>query len=89
MEGDYVKKVLVIIAIIVYDLSPIDLFPGPIDDAIITILGFLWTRVMTTKAVGTSGTEAIETHTGSIPASTVLKHVNTKSIHKTDAPEKM
>lgn len=83
------KKVLVIIAIIAYDLSPIDLFPGPIDDAIITILGFLWTRVMTTKAVGTSGTEAIETHTGSIPASTVLKHVNTKSIHKTDAPEKM
>jgi len=44
---------------------------------------------MTTKAVGTSGTEATETHTGSIPASTVLKHVNTKSIHKTDAPEKM
>lgn len=89
MEGDYVKKVLVIIAIIAYDLSPIDLFPGPIDDAIVTILGFLWTRVMTTKAVGTSGTDATETHTVSIPASTVLKHVNTKSIHKTDAPEKM
>ena len=58
------KKVLVIIAIIVYDLSPVDLFPGPIDDAIVTILGFLWTRVMATKAVGTSGTEATETHTG-------------------------
>lgn len=40
MEGDYVKKVLVIIAIIVYDLSPVDLFPGPIDDAIVTVLGF-------------------------------------------------
>ena len=89
MEGDYVKKVLVIIAIIVYDLSPVDLFPGPIDDAIVTVLGFLWTHVMATKAVGTSGTDAAEMHTGSIPASTVLKHVNTKSIHKTDAPGKM
>ena len=83
------KKVLVIIAIIAYDLSPIDLFPGPIDDAIVTILGFLLTRVMATKAVDTSGTDATETHTGSIPASTVLKHVNTKSIHKTDAPGNM
>ena len=83
------KKVLVIIAIIAYDLSPIDLFQGPIDDAIVTILGFLLTRVMATKAVDTSGTDATETHTGSIPASTVLKHVNTKSIHKTDAPGKM
>lgn len=83
------KKVLVIIAIIAYDLSPIDLFTGPIDDAIVTILGFLLTRVMATKAVDTSGTDATETHTGSIPASTVLKHVNTKSIHKTDAPGKM
>ena len=89
MEGDCVKKVLMIIAIIVYDLSPVDLFPGPIDDAIITIRGFLWTRVMATKAVGTSGTDAAETHTGSLPASTVLKHVNTKSVHKTDAPGKM
>lgn len=89
MEGDCVKKVLMIIAIIVYDLSPVDLFPGPIDDAIITILGFVWTRVMATKAVGTSGTDAAETHTGSLPASTVLKHVNTKSVHKTDAPGKM
>lgn len=34
------KKVLIIIAVIIYDLSPIDLFPGPIDDAIVTILGF-------------------------------------------------
>lgn len=89
MEGDYVKKVLVIIAVIAYDLSPIDLFPGPIDDAIVTILGFLWTHVMATKAIGTSGTDAAETHTGSLPASTALKHANTKSIHKTDAPEKM
>lgn len=83
------KKVLIIIAVIIYDLSPIDLFPGPIDDAIVTILGFLWTRAMSTKTVSISGTDATETHTGSIPASTVLKHVNTKSIHKTDAPEKM
>ena len=83
------KKVLVIIAIIAYDLSPNHLFPGPKDEAIVTILGFLLTRVMSTKAVDTSGTDATETHTGSIPASTVLKHVNTKSIHKTDAPGKM
>ena len=83
------KKVLVIIAIIAYDLSPVDLFPGPIDDAIVTILGFLWTRVMTTKAVCTSDTSAAEVQTESIPASTVIKHVNTKSIHKTDAPGKM
>lgn len=83
------KKVLVIIAIIAYDLSPVDLFPGPIDDAIVTILGFLWTRVMTTKAVCTSDTSAAEVQTESIPASTVIKHVNAKSIHKTDAPGKM
>lgn len=89
MEGDYVKKVLVIIAIIVYDLSPVDLFPGPIDDAIVTVLGFLWTRVMTIKAVGTSDTGTVGTHTESIPASAVLKHMNTKSIHKTDTPGKM
>ena len=74
MEGDCVKKVLMIIAIIVYDLSPVDLFPGPIDDAIVTILGFLWTRVMTTKAVGTSGTDATETHTGSVYCSKACEY---------------
>ena len=39
-----VKKILLILAIIAYDLSPVDLLPGPIDDAIVTILGILWAQ---------------------------------------------
>lgn len=38
------KKILVIVAIIAYDVSPVDLFPGPIDDLIVTVLGMLWTQ---------------------------------------------
>ena len=51
------KKFLIILAIIIYDVSPIDLFPGPIDDAIVTILGFLWTKAMTktTSVITDSG----------------------------------
>lgn len=33
-------KILVWILCIIYVLSPIDLFPGPIDDAIVTVAAF-------------------------------------------------
>ena len=32
-------KTITIILIIVYILSPIDLFPGPVDDAIVSLIG--------------------------------------------------
>ncbi|MBO4898197.1 MAG: hypothetical protein J5590_07870 [Clostridia bacterium] len=42
MNGD-LKKILWIITII-YVLSPIDLFPGPIDDILVLIVNYYLTR---------------------------------------------
>ena len=84
------KKFLIILAIIIYDASPIDLFPGPIDDAIVTILGFLWTRAMTkTTSFATDSGEVVEKTEPIAPASSVIKRVNKNTIHKSEGPKKM
>ena len=35
------KRILIIILTIAYVISPLDLFPGPVDDVIVAILGIL------------------------------------------------
>ena len=37
-------KILVIIFVIVYAVSPIDLAPGPLDDIIIAIMSYITTK---------------------------------------------
>ena len=37
--GNYFLKTFVLLAVIMYVLSPIDACPGPIDDVIIALLG--------------------------------------------------
>ena len=84
------KKFLIILAIIIYDVSPIDLFPGPIDDAIVTILGFLWIKAMTkTISVMTDSGEVVEKTEPIPPASSVIKHVNKNTVHRSEGPRKM
>lgn len=84
------KKFLIILAIIIYDASPIDLFPGPIDDAIVTILGFLWTKAMTkTTSVMTDSGEVVEKTEPIAPASSVIKRVNKNTVHRSEGPKKM
>lgn len=34
-----ILKIIILITILLYFISPIDFFPGPIDDAIIGVLG--------------------------------------------------
>ena len=85
------KKFLIILAIIIiYDVSPIDLFPGPIDDAIVTILGFLWTKAMTkTTSVMTDSGDVVEKTEPIAPASSVIKRVNKNTVHRSEGPRKM
>ena len=40
---DFLKGVLVTLMIVLYVLSPVDLFPGPVDDFILFILGIIKT----------------------------------------------
>ena len=35
-----IKKVLIIGAILLYIISPVDLMPGPLDDMIVVLIGF-------------------------------------------------
>lgn len=35
-----IKKVLIIGAILLYIISPVDLMPGPLDDMIVALIGF-------------------------------------------------
>lgn len=83
------KKFLLILAVILYDISPIDLFPGPIDDAIVTILGFLWTRNMTRSVRVDTDTDTIDAQEVVIPANNVIKRVNKNSVHRSDGPRKI
>lgn len=84
------KKFLIILAIIIYDVSPIDLLPGPIDDAIVTILGFLWISVMTkTTIVMTDSGDVVEKTEPIAPASSVIKRVNKNTVHRSKGPRKM
>lgn len=41
--SDRAKKKLIILGIVIYWLFP-DLFPGPIDDLIITIIGLMYNK---------------------------------------------
>ena len=43
MSDDFVKA-LVLVAVIVYILSPIDGLPGPVDDLIIAVMGVAASR---------------------------------------------
>ncbi len=38
-------KLMIVVAVILYVLMPIDVAPGPIDDAIVTLIGLLLTAV--------------------------------------------
>lgn len=85
------KKILVIVAIIAYDVSPVDLFPGPIDDLIVTVLGMLWTRTMSKSAILSDldvSTTAVEQPV--IPANAVIGKMTTKTKNnRTSSPKKM
>ena len=37
---EVVKKVFTAVIVILYIISPIDLFPGPVDDAIVALIGW-------------------------------------------------
>ena len=37
-------RILILIAVIVYAVSPVDLMPGPIDDLIVLVAGAIGTR---------------------------------------------
>lgn len=37
-------KVLIILGVLIYAISPIDAFPGPVDDLIVIILGVVANR---------------------------------------------
>ena len=41
--ADFLKGVLVTLMIILYVVSPVDFFPGPIDDFVVIILGIMRT----------------------------------------------
>ena len=45
-----VKKALIIVGIILYIVSPIDLCPGPLDDLIVTLLGIAASKRVTAGA---------------------------------------
>ncbi len=38
---DNILKVLVLVIVLIYMISPADAFPGPVDDAIVLLVGFL------------------------------------------------
>lgn len=85
------KKILVIVAIIAYDVSPVDLFPGPIDDLIVTVLGMLWTKAMSKPIISSdlnASTTAVEQPV--IPANAVIGKMTTKTKNnRTSSPKKM
>lgn len=85
------KKILVIVAIIAYDVSPVDLFPGPIDDLIVTVLGMLWTRTMSKSAILSdldASTTAVEQPV--ISANTAIGKMTMKTKNnRTSSPKKM
>ena len=41
--ADFLKGVLVTLMIVLYVVSPVDFFPGPIDDFILVIIGIMST----------------------------------------------
>lgn len=41
------KEILVILLVILYIISPIDAFPGPIDDAIVSLIGVVTRKKLT------------------------------------------
>lgn len=43
-------KALILVGVALYVVSPIDVFPGPIDDAIVILLGMMSRKRMAEKA---------------------------------------
>ncbi len=41
MDDNTKKRLITAIIIIIYVVSPVDLFPGPVDDAAVTLIGSL------------------------------------------------
>lgn len=44
MEKNNSAKILIMIAVIIYILSPVDMVPGPIDDFIIALMAYCLNR---------------------------------------------
>ncbi len=44
-----VLKVLIILGVLAYAISPVDALPGPIDDLIVIILGYVINKRITAK----------------------------------------
>lgn len=44
-------KLMIVVAVILYILMPVDVAPGPIDDAIITLIGMLLASVSDKEGV--------------------------------------
>lgn len=45
MEDKNKTDIILLIALIIYILSPLDLFPGPIDDIALTILYYFYNKL--------------------------------------------
>lgn len=47
--SDETKKVLILLGMILYVISPMDCLPGPLDDIIVVIAGLIASRKLTSR----------------------------------------